>query len=735
MEVTNIYVDKKNHTHEEFSDEKLMAALNKTAVRVLYRPFDEKEAEQLLGYIKRSIIENIPSNDNHEIYVTVDAMHAIVEEALKSINAKGNELVDSYMKFRNWKSDYAHKLEEVKEKIDAIYLRGDKSNANTDASYVSTKRCLGYNILNKELYQMNFMNADELQACKDGYLYAHDMVSRLDTHNCCVFDMEAVLTGGFEMGNMWYNEPNSLDTACDVIADVILSAASQQYGGFTVPNIDHLLAKYALKSYKRYREQLIEDLNALDIEVNMDLAHVEPLMPKMHDLAMKKVEREFEQGFQGWEYRFNTVGSSRGDYPFISMTFGLGTSPFEKMASKVFLRVRSGGQGKVGFKKICLFPKAIFLYDENLHGPGKINEDIFEAGVECSSKAMYPDWLSLSGEGYVADIYRKYNAPIHPMGCRSMVSPWFARGGMKPADENDKCITVGRFNCGVISLNLPMILAKAREEDTPFYTVLDHYLEMARQLHIRTKDYLGNMKASCNPLAYCEGGFFGGHLKPSDKIMPVLSHATFSFGITALEELQHLYNGHSLYEDGEFALEVMDYINKKIKQFTEEDHMLYSIYGTPAESLCGTQVKQFRAKFGVVPGVSDKEFFSNSFHCGVWEDISGFQKQDAEKRFWNLFNGGKIQYVRYNADYNKKAIADTVRRAMNYNFYEGVNFAKCYCDDCGHSELNATKCSRCGSTNLTKIDRACGYLAYSKVKGDTRMNDAKMAEIAMRKSM
>ena len=143
----------------------------------------------------------------------------------------------------------------------------------------------------------------------------------------------------------------------------------------------------------------------------------------------------------------------------------------------------------------------------------------------------------------------------------------------------------------------------------------------------------------------------------------------------------------------------------------------------------------FKKKYGVIEGVSDKDFFSNSFHCGVWEDISGIEKQDAERRFWNYFNGGKIQYVRYNVDYNRLAISNTIRRAMKYGFYEGVNFAKCFCEDCGHSELNASKCSKCGSTNLTKIDRVCGYLGYSKVKGDTMMNDGKMAEIAMRKSM
>jgi ribonucleoside-triphosphate reductase len=306
--------------------------------------------------------------------------------------------------------------------------------------------------------------------------------------------------------------------------------------------------------------------------------------------AMNKVKRDFEQGFQGIEMKLNTVGSSRGDYPFITMTFGLGTEEFEKMASITFMQVHEKGQGKEGNKKPVLFPKLVFLYDEALHGEGCINYDVFNAGISCSAKTMYPDWLSLTGEGYVAEMYKKYGRVISPMGCRAFLSPWYERGGMTPADEYDKPVFVGRFNVGAVSLHLPMILAKARKENKDFYEVLDYYLEMIRGIHQRTYEYLGEMRASTNPIAYCEGGFLGGHLQPGDKIKPLLKPMTSSFGITALNELQELYNGKSLVEDGQFALEVMQYINDKVQQFKEEDGWLYAIYGTPAESLCGLQI-------------------------------------------------------------------------------------------------------------------------------------------------
>ena len=265
--------------------------------------------------------------------------------------------------------------------------------------------------------------------------------------------------------------------------------------------------------------------------------------------------------------------------------------------------------------------------------------------------------------------------------------------------------------------------------------MLDYYLEMIRKIHIRTYDYLGNMHASTNPLAYCEGGFYGGHLQPGERIKKLLKPMTASFGITALNELQELYNGKSIAEDGQFALEVLQYINKKVNEFKKEDGWLYAIYGTPAESLCGLQVEQFRKLYGIVENVSDRPYVSNSFHCHVTENLTPIEKQDLEGRFWELCNGGKIQYVRYPIDYNKEAIKKLVLRAMELGYYEGVNLSLAYCDDCGHQELDMDVCPVCGSKNLTKIDRMNGYLSYSRVHGDTRLNAAKMAEIAERVSM
>ena len=705
-----MYVIKKDNTHEAWNVQKVVVAVNKSAYRAMVK-FTQEELDFICSFVEekaRSLgREGIP----------IAEMHNIVEAALEQVKP---EVAKSYRDYRNYKQDFVKMLDEVYKKSQSIMYIGDKENSNSDSALVSTKRSLIYNQLNKELYQKFFMTTEELQACRDGYIYIHDMSARRDTMNCCLFNVKDVLTGGFEMGNLWYNEPKTLEVAFDVIGDIVLSAASQQYGGFTVPSVDLLLEPFAEKSYEKYYRRYI------DMGLTARIADRE---------AMKDIQKDFDQGFQGWEYKFNTVASSRGDYPFITMTFGTGTGKFAKIASITMLNVRRKGQGKKNFKKPVLFPKLVFLYDENLHGAGKELEDVFEAGILCSSKSMYPDWLSLTGEGYVAEIYKKYGAIISPMGCRAFLSPWFERGGMEPADAEDKPVFVGRFNIGAVSLHLPMIYAKAKQESRPFFEVLDYYLELIRQLHIRTYAYLGEMRASTNPLAYCEGGFYGGHLKFHEKIKPLLKTATASFGITALNELQELYNGKSLVEDGQFAIDTLQHINDKIAEYKKADGNLYAIYGTPAESLCGLQITQFRKKYGVIEHVSDRPYVSNSFHCHVTEDITPIEKQDLEKRFWDLSNGGKIQYVKYPIDYNLDAIRTLVRRAMKLGFYEGVNLSLAYCDDCGHQELEMDVCPKCGSKNLTKIERMNGYLSYSRVKGDTRLNDAKMAEIAERKSM
>ena len=277
--------------------------------------------------------------------------------------------------------------------------------------------------------------------------------------------------------------------------------AQRKFAGYSQEEVDKILAPYAEKSYQKYKNEFFEVKGTIE---SVDGVYLDCMSNITFDLqadeyATEKVRRDFEQGWQGIEYKLNTVGSSRGDYPFVTMTIGLATDKFGKMASITLLSVHSEGQGKKGFKRPILFPKIVFLYDKEFHGDGSEqypNADVFNAGIDCSSKTMYPDWLSLTGNGYVPEMYKKYGRVVSPMGCRAFLSPWYEKGGMHPVDENDKPVFEGRCNLGVVSLNLPMILAKSRQESKDFYEVLEHYLELIRGLHRRTYDYIGELSKS-----------------------------------------------------------------------------------------------------------------------------------------------------------------------------------------------------------------------------------------------
>ena len=325
-----IYVVKKDGSKELFNVQKVISAVGKSAYRALTK-FTKEEKEQICQYVVDKV------NELEVDEVPIPIMHNIVESALEQVKPI---VAKSYRDYRNYKQDFVRMLDDVYKKSQSIMYIGDKENANTDSALVSTKRSLIFNQLNKELYQKFFLTTEEIQACRDGYIYVHDMSARRDTMNCCLFDVQNVLTGGFEMGNIWYNEPKTLDVAFDVIGDIVLSAASQQYGGFTVPSVDLILEPYAEKSYNRALAKYER------LGVAADVAERE---------ALADVKKEFEQGFQGWEYKFNTVASSRGDYPFITVTAGTGTGKFAQMATITMLEVRRKGQGKKDHEKPVLY--------------------------------------------------------------------------------------------------------------------------------------------------------------------------------------------------------------------------------------------------------------------------------------------------------------------------------------------------------------------------------------------
>lgn len=694
---------KKDGTVEGWNGEKIKEAVYKAAARV--NQYVEPDVlNKLVEKVHSCLIidRDAPTKDLHK-----EVIHYLKYFGLTAV-------AGSYQEYRDYKNTYAKSFEKVKDEADNVLLLGDRENANFDSSLVSTKGSLIKGYLTKELYRQFYLSKEEKELTKRGDIYIHDMRDMLmGSINCCLFDIGNVLRGGFSMSNVDYTEPTSVLSALQVIGDITLVATAQQFGGFTLAEIDKVLLPYAKKTYDSAFKKYFEQCN---MEYDESCA-----------MAMGDLRRELEQGFQSLELKLNTVPCSRGDFAFTTLTFGTWDIMMDdldrdimRMIGETILKTRMRGHGG----KQVVFPKLVFLYDENKINEDEDHKELFELAVKCSSKCMYPDYLSLN-HGKAADIYKRTGAITSPMGCRAYLTEWH--------DKEGKAITVGRCNIGAVSLNLPLIWQVAKNENKNFFNVLSDRMEVIREFFKKRYDIIRHTKACTNPMAFMQGGFYKGNLKADDEVGDLVNYMTASFGVTALNELNILATGKTLYQDPWYAQTVLKYINDKVEKFKKEDGYLYAVYGTPAESLCGVQAKQYADYTG---DHQFGEYFTNSFHMHVNEPITPFEKQDAEYEMFHMCNGGHIQYVRVTNPENLQALKALILRGMEKGFYQGINFDSAYCEDCGkHSTNVMNKCPHCGSTNLSVISRVCGYLGYTKAKGSTRMNDAKLAEIKDRVSM
>lgn len=729
MNNKEIFVIKKDRSLEIFNSEKIWNAISKSADRVFVKLSDEEKKK-----VSDTVLEKIPVSN-----IAVADLHNLVEISLDECGF--HSVAEAYRSYRNYKNHAKEIWEAVDKKTLELSYKEDRSNANCDSTLVSTKRSIIYGEFQKEKYERMFLTPEERVAIKEGFIYIHDRSARWDTYNCSVVNYKRILKDGFILSNTEYNEPQSAAAAIAVLSDAMNVVASNQYGGNTVPEIDDILDEYCIKSYNFYinqYKQIISESNGIYDSVKAD------------KFAEERVRREISQGIQGIELTYNSVSSSRGDFPFLAFTFGHSTSRWAQLVASEILNVRKTGQGKPGHKVPVVFPKLIFLYDSDLHGPGKELEHLFLEAVECTKVAQYPDYLSLdipTSEGdtnYVGEVFHKYGKIISPMGCRSFISPMFKNSRhWTPQDENDEFL-IYRCNLGVIALNLPMIYHKSTVENKPFHEVLDYYLEMIRGIHKRTYEYLGNLKAASSPLVFCEGGFDGGNLKPEDPIKPVLQNSTASFGYGGLNELSLLATGKPLHIDPDYAVSELKYISDKVAQFKEEDSILYSPYGIPGESALPLMNEQFIKKYGEIPGIINKGgYLSNSFHCHVTADITPIEKMDIESKFWNYSNGGKISHIKINNIDNTQGIVSLIRYGMSKGLYLGVNHPEDHCIDCSHhwaeteiDDSENTVCPKCGSQNIIKIRRMNGYLSYTRTRaGKARFHDGKLKEIGERINM
>lgn len=711
-----ITVIKKDGTKEPWDVNKITEAVLKAAHRADVK-LSVEDWERF-----NDVLSDYLSDGFTTFGVETKDLHGAVIRCLRVSNLKN--VADSYQEYRDYKNSYAKEFEKLKDEAERVMYLGDKENANFDSSLVSTKGSLIKGYLTKALYKQFYLSKKEKELTKRGDIYIHDMRDMaLNSFNCCLFDIGNLLKGGFEMSNVRYSEPNSVLSALQVIGDVTLCATAQQFGGFTLAELDKVLVYYCHKSYKHAFDKYV-----LDCKMNYNEAN---------RLALIDVKHELDQGFQSLELKLNTIPCSRGDFAFTTITFGhiplemdAVDKSYMKMIDLTILNTRKNGHNG----SMVLFPKLVFLYDKNIIKYSKVASEVFDEAVKCSAKCMYPDFLSLSAtQGAVSRVYQEDGCITSPMGCRAYLSPW-------KDPKTNKHVAIGRCNIGAVSLNLPLIYTVSMVEHRDFFEMLEERLQDIREFLKKRYDIIRHTKASTNPLCFTQGGLYHGYRKPDEEIGDLVDYMTASFGITALEELTRLATGTSLKEDNcMFAKSVVSFIRDKVMEYKKEDGYLYALYGTPAESLCGTQAKQYDTycKAVGIDNILSTEYFTNSFHLHVSEDVTPFEKQDYENDLFHMVEGGHIQYVRIDNPENLRAVRAVIERGMEHGFYQGVNFDACTCEHCGATFSNPHEmvCPKCGSKDLTVISRTCGYLGYSKIHGESRMNDAKMAEIRDRKSM
>ena len=689
-----IKVVKKDGKVLPFEGNKIKVAITKTAIRCgVDLPTELKE--KVVEEVQTQICNNVPKEAIK--YVTVDDIHLYVETALQLYVPV---LAEEYKSFRGYKKKLNEQFLEVVRETEHIINEGDTENANRDSDLIDAKKAMSgetlsiRSMLNYELPKASATAHENLD------IYIHDLRDRLyGSINCCLFDMATVLKGGFTYNGVEYKEPNSIRTAGAVLEDVMNSARLNQYGGFTIPEIDTVLAPYARKSFVKYIEEA---------------RHYEIYNEEQY--AQEKVWQDLIQTFESIEHSLHMINNT-----FITFSFGVDTDRFAVMISKAILQVRRKGLGTKGVPAV--FPKLVFLYTDKLHGEGQPLEDLFKQAVGTSSKCMYPDYLSLD-EGYLGEMYHGYGKIVSPMGCRAFLS--------RLDDENGIPYFTGRANLGAITLNLPRYAIQSGGDINKFYDLLEQNFHKAIQVHQFTYQKMKKVKAKTNPLFFVHGGC-ATRLNPEDTIEKAIDTFTYSIGYIGLEEVTKAMTGKSLHEDSRLAMQILDKLNEMIDSAKITTGLKLALYSTPAESLCFKFLKADRQRFGVIKGVTDKEYYTNSYHCCVTAKLDADRKQEIEAKLFHNAQGGRIVYNEFPHTRNMKAITDCVRYAMKQGLYYGVNLQLDTCLGCGHQAEIEGSCPECGSTNILKINRICGYLGYSSNElGDNMINNGKYDEIKKR---
>ena len=690
----NIKVIKRDGRVVKFNKKKIYNAIEK-AVESVFNNDNTVDIKKITKQVSNEIANRFKED------IKIYEIQNIIEHTLLSF---GEEAVyKEYVNYRVEKNIEREKASDINKAIEKLVNRDENivnENANKDSLIFNTQRDLTSGTVAKAI-GLKMLPKHVANAHQKGEIHYHDLdySPYQPLTNCCLIDFKEMLTKGFKIGNADVDSPKSIQTATAQMAQIIANVASSQYGGCSADRIDIVLAPFAKLNYEK----------------NLQLAKKWITEEsKQEQFAKEKTEKDIYDAMQSLEYEINTLYSSQGQTPFTSLGFGLGEGYFEREIQKAILKVRINGLGKE--KRTAIFPKLIFVLKDGLNlKSSDPNYDIKQLALSCATQRMYPDVL-------IYDTITKITGSCKtPMGCRSFLPAW--------RNEEGELVESGRMNLGVVTLNLPRIAIESKGNKEDFWEIFKERLQICKDaLDYRAKRCCEATPQNA-PILYMHGAF-GKRLQPEDKVKQLFDkkRSTLSLGYIGLYEVATIFYGgdwEKNKEAKEFTLDIMRYMKECVDKWTTEGDFYYSIYSTPSESLTDRFCRMDTKKFGIIENITDKEYYTNSFHYDVRKNPTPFEKLDFEKDYPYYASGGFIHYCEYPVlKQNPKALEAVWDYAYDKVGYLGTNtpIDKCYkCNYEGEFEptKRGFKCPSCGNKDPKTCDvvkRTCGYLGNPQAR-------------------
>ncbi|HFI0403092.1 TPA: anaerobic ribonucleoside-triphosphate reductase [Streptococcus suis] len=694
LETLDLVVLKRDGRTVSFDEQKIFSALSR-ANQELEHPVSEAGLQLVLEASLQEIGRRFTGD------IQIYEIQTIVEQEL--LRAHLYELAERYIQYRNQRDFRRHQATDINFEIHKLLSKDQalvNENANKDADVFNTQRDLTAGIVGKSI-GLKLLPAHVANAHQKGDIHYHDLDYSPYTPmtNCCLIDFKGMLAQGFKIGNADVESPKSIQTATAQISQIIANVSSSQYGGCSADRIDEVLAPYAELNYQKHLKEATDWV----------------LPDKQEDYARAKTQKDIYDAMQSLEYEINTLFTSNGQTPFTSLGFGLGTSWFEREIQKAILDIRIKGLGRDG--RTAIFPKLIFTVKRGLNlEPDSPNYDIKQLAIECATKRMYPDMLSYDK---IVELTGSFKVP---MGCRSFLQGW--------KDENGQDVTSGRMNLGVVTVNLPRIAMESAGDMDKFWEIFAERMAIAKDALVYRVERVKEATPANAPILY-QYGAFGKRLAKTDAVDEVFKNrrATVSLGYIGLYEVATVFYGgewETNPEAKDFTVDIIKKMKALVEDWSDEYGYHFSVYSTPSESLTDRFCRLDTEKFGLVANITDKQYYTNSFHYDVRKNPTPFEKLDFEKVYVEAgASGGFIHYCEYPfLQQNPKALEAVWDYAYDRVGYLGTNtpIDHCYaCDFEGDFEPTERgfKCPNCGNSDPKTVDvvkRTCGYLGNPQAR-------------------